>query len=390
MHILILPSAFPNDYNVYAGIFYQQMSISLHESGIQTGVIAPDVRPFKEVFSLAQWRQFGQFNAYALKEKLPVLRKTAINILPRFKYFNQWIAARYTLELFEKYIAKHGKPDLVHAHAGMWGGWEALKIKEKYDIPYVITEHSSAFLKQTLSRNDLNIHRKIYEKAEKIMAVSNALKVAIQSKFDFDIEVVPNFIDTSLYSLRIANKIPKKIFAVGNLLKTKGFDILIQAFAKCLAVHPEMKLTIAGTGPEKDALIALANSLNLKEKVFFTGALSPEDVSIAMQKSDIFVSASLFETFGVSIIEAMACGIPVVATKCGGPEEIVQNETGILCEKNDVEGLYNAILYVYEHFEKYEVQKIRQVVENRFSKHSIIERLKNIYLTHGDGAKKNQ
>lgn len=390
MHILLLPSAFPNNYNVYAGIFYQQMSISLHESGIQTGVIAPDVRPFKEVFSLAQWRQFGQFNSYALKEKLPVLRKTAINILPRFKYFNQWIAARYTLELFEKYITQHGKPDLIHAHAGMWGGWEALKIKEKYGIPYVITEHSSAFLKQTLSKNDLHIHQKIYERAEKIMAVSAALKVAIQSKLDFEIEVVPNFIDTSLYSLRTVNKTPKKIFAVGNLLKTKGFDILIRAFAKCVAIHPEIELTIAGAGPEKDALISLSNSLNLKEKIFFTGALSPENVSIAMQKADLFVSASLFETFGVSIIEAMACGLPVVATKCGGPEEIIQNETGLLCDKNDVEGLSDAILYVYQHFEKYEVQKIRKIVEERFSKHSIIERLINIYLRHGNGAKKKQ
>jgi glycosyltransferase involved in cell wall biosynthesis len=192
-------------------------------------------------------------------------------------------------------------------------------------------------------------------------------------------ELIPNFIDTNKYVVRRLSGKPKTLCSIGNLLKTKGFEELLQAFSKLLSMDADLRLIIIGDGPEKARLNELSYSLGIAAKVQFTGSITPAQVREFLSQTDIFVSASHFETFGVSIVEAMACGIPVVATRCGGPEETVVKQAGLLCKKQDSNVLFDAILYVYQNYHQYLPEQIRAHVEKNYSREAVLRRQVNIY-----------
>jgi glycosyltransferase involved in cell wall biosynthesis len=130
--------------------------------------------------------------------------------------------------------------------------------------------------------------------------------------------------------------------AVGRLVPQKGFDILLRAFAIAARQAPDWCLVIAGDGPQRDALRALAASLGLAERVQFRGVV---DAAGLMRSSDAFVLASRYEGFPNALVEAMAAGVPVVATDCpSGPREITDGgRLGLLVPLGDEPALASAI-----------------------------------------------
>ena len=124
-------------------------------------------------------------------------------------------------------------------------------------------------------------------------------------------------------------------------------------------------LVIAGAGEERKNLEKLIASLGLEKKVSLFGKANREEVRVLMQQANSFVLSSKIETFGVVLIEAMACGIPVVSTKCGGPNKIVDADTGVLCDST-VSGLSEAMLDVM--LKKKDGHLIRKKAVERYSK----------------------
>jgi glycogen(starch) synthase len=133
------------------------------------------------------------------------------------------------------------------------------------------------------------------------------------------------------------------VLSVGRFVQKKGFDILIQAFAKVTGKHPEVDLIIAGDGEELNRCKSLALQLGLNQKVFFLGAVDHQTVVELLLQCEIFVLPSRREPFGLVILEAMAAGKPVVATRVGGVPEIVSHlENGLLVEPDSPEELSKA------------------------------------------------
>ena len=120
-------------------------------------------------------------------------------------------------------------------------------------------------------------------------------------------------------------------------------DVTIKAFKLFYRENPNSSLTIVGDGPQRENLEKLVRSENLSDCVTFCGRLTRDRIKEVFDKSDCFVLASKGETFGVVYIEAMAAGLPVIATKCGGPEGFVNDSNGVLVEINDVEKLADAM-----------------------------------------------
>jgi glycosyltransferase involved in cell wall biosynthesis len=136
----------------------------------------------------------------------------------------------------------------------------------------------------------------------------------------------------------------KYVFAVGRLVKKKGFDLLVQAFAKVLTDYPDLQLWIAGDGPERDSLDELINSLNVFSQIKLLGSINQEDIARYHKASLFFVLSSREEPFGIVNLEAMAASKAVVATNVGGvPGVVCQGETGILVEPT-VDGLFSGML----------------------------------------------
>jgi glycosyltransferase involved in cell wall biosynthesis len=135
-----------------------------------------------------------------------------------------------------------------------------------------------------------------------------------------------------------------EILCPARLAHHKGIDVLLRAFAASAAPHPHAQLTIAGGGPDSAMLQALAAKLKLGTAVRFAGALAPAQMSQALDRADIVVLPSRSEALPLALLEALACGKPVVATCVGGiPEMIVCGENGMLVAVDDVAGLAAAL-----------------------------------------------
>lgn len=152
--------------------------------------------------------------------------------------------------------------------------------------------------------------------------------------------VIPTPVDVSVF--RQGNKLDRqqRLVTVANLIPLKGIDILIRA----LCNGPTVKLVVIGDGPEREKLEKLSKELELEEHITFTGFISQDKVAEYLQSSSIFVLPSLSEGVPRSILEAMACGMFVIATRVGGiPDVITDEKNGLLVQPNDVNALSKAI-----------------------------------------------
>ncbi|MGG0287555.1 glycosyltransferase family 4 protein [Peribacillus butanolivorans] len=143
----------------------------------------------------------------------------------------------------------------------------------------------------------------------------------------------------------------KTIIAAGRLVPQKGFDLLIEAFKIVNHQYPDWKLKIFGGGREKENLQDLITKYKLYNHVILMG--STQHIDIELSKASIYALSSRFEGFGMVIVEAMQCGVPVVSFDCPkGPSEIIShNEDGILVEDGNVEKFAESLMALMEDFE---------------------------------------
>jgi glycosyltransferase involved in cell wall biosynthesis len=159
----------------------------------------------------------------------------------------------------------------------------------------------------------------------------------------------------------------------------KGIDILLYAISKLdKSFISKTQFIIGGDGLKLDEYKNLAKKLGLSN-VYFIGRVNRNEAPRIFSSSHVYVMPSRHETFGVVYAEAIASGLPVIATRCGGPEDIVNESNGILIDVDDIDGLGNAISYMFENYYKYDPNKIREDFEKRFSKKAVVSQLMKIY-----------
>ena len=129
----------------------------------------------------------------------------------------------------------------------------------------------------------------------------------------------------------------------------------------------------------KDTSKTKINTYNLQDNIILLGKKSKEDIVPLLQQSDLFILPSRSETFGVAYIEAMACGLPIIATDCGGPRDIVTPENGLLIPNEDTCALADAILYMVRNINKYNRKAIAEDCQARFSSEVIAKQLTQIF-----------
>ena len=192
---------------------------------------------------------------------------------------------------------------------------------------------------------------------------------------------MPNIVNERFCSFELRPNESKNFEFINVALMTenKCQANILHAFSRISKVNPNIRLTLGGDGPVRSQLEQLAHDLGIAEKVKFTGMLTREQVLAAMAAADAFVLSSRYETFGVVVIEALALGKPVIATRCGGPESIVRKEDGILILVDDVDALAAAMIKMVENRNDYDPAEIRKACSARFSEAAIAKRLMNTY-----------
>lgn len=230
--------------------------------------------------------------------------------------------------------------------------------------------------------------------SKRIVFVSNQLKDHFIKEYNIRSEkavTIYNGIDLEVYRDHRSISIRKElgldsrhilIGSIGNIREAKGYDYLLQAADVVIRTHPECRFVIAGegSGPLYNKLLTLNQSLGLEEKVFFLGFR--KDVSEILNNFDIFVLSSTSEGFSIVTLEAMACRIPVVVTRCGGPQEIVDDRYELTAPPADSDALAGVIMKAIEDKIMLDmcVDNSYEIVSKRFSKHAMLKEYEKSYI----------
>jgi glycosyltransferase involved in cell wall biosynthesis len=236
----------------------------------------------------------------------------------------------------------------------------AVRFAHRHRIPSVMTCHTvmdSRFL--TFWQRVLGSVFRL-RSADRLIAVSQAS--AHFSHFlgfpENSITVVPNGVDLSCFNGKIDALLMRRELGIGDkplvvtasrLIKRKSPGLLISAFARVLKVMPDAKLVIAGSGREENDLSHRVRDLNIADSVFMVGGLAREKVAQLMAAANVFVLPSKLESFGLSLLEASAAGVPVVCSRAGGIPEIFQDGlNALLYPPGDYHAMAKAIVRVIE------------------------------------------
>lgn len=328
--------------------------------------------------------------------KGPVFKKTTFTTedgVPTWRIFQfyppkantflvrKWIA-NYVKDIL-KYIDAEGKPDIIHAHSYLAASVCAA-LQQKVRIPFIYTERLSGFILGTIPKHHYPFLPGCFELATAITCVSPGLLSRIEPHSPKPIRVIPNFYDEEIFYMD-TNVVKDKTFSwvsIGEPAHIKGLDILFTAFALLKEKLPDspMQLVLIDRIPEKEELMKLAQSLHIENDIVWTGLIPQSEIATILQKSHVLISASRVETFGKAIIEAQACGLPVVATKTDGAKYIMTSpDQGALAEIGSPESLMRAMGKVFTEYTSYDGQRIHGIVERRFNKKVVIHQWMELY-----------
>jgi glycosyltransferase involved in cell wall biosynthesis len=291
----------------------------------------------------------------------------------------------YAKKIFNAFINNHGIPDLIHAHVSYPAGLAATIISKKYQIPVAITEHMGPFpwpIYRTKSGHPILAIKTAYNNSTSFSAVGTILakKIKLYGLTD-NIDIIPNFVDENKFipTNNYNNKYIYTFISVGGPSFDKGTDSLLRAFAK-LPSNLNLTLAIAGSTTFINFYKKLSISLGIYRRIFWLGLLSRADIIKLYQSGMIFILPSRSETFGISYVEAIMTGIPVIATKCGGPEDIINNINGIMVPIDDVDSLADAMYNIYNNYHLFSNFLIRNDAINRFSSTIITKKINEFYI----------
>lgn len=384
------------------GSFFREQALALAKRGYQLGVIHPQHR------SMRQWQSVftGRYGFAAEDDDgIPTLRIHTMTWLPRqIPYINYLMWVRNGIRLYEEYVERYGRPDVIHAHGMMYGGLLAWHIQRRHGVPFVITEHGTAYARNLFAPWELAVGAKAAAAADARLAVSEAFCQEMTGFLGGEWMPCPNVVSPvfSGYSLpddspddspdnplrsRIKGESADTSFVfttVAYLSKRKRIHHIITAFARAFKADSTTRLQIGGDGKERESLEALAAELGVADRVTFLGALDRQGVRDAIARSAVFILASQYETFGVVVIEALALGKPVIATRCGGPNQVMREQDGLMIPPDDVDALTAAMRHMRACASQYDVAEIRSACIARYGEAALVDRLSAVYANIAD------
>ncbi len=389
--IAVIPSWYPPA----GGEFFREHSIAVADQGAEVWVLAAIETGINDKAGLFLFgnKKKRESETIGISEHSSIFRR-----IPLADRVNVKLWTRQVLSMYREFCKSHGKPDLIQAHSSMWAGVAAARIKKAGGVPYILTEHRGRFTGSGAFRNLLRswhipLLKEAFEGADRVVTVSSSaqrriLEIAPASKPR--LKVIPNMTDTSYFvppETDLRNPECFTFVCVTSLEEIKGVDYLLKAFSvlKKMGKAANAKLVITGGGPLHGNLRRLTEQLGLNDSVSFTGYLDKEGILNELQRADSFVLPSLCEAFGIVLIEAMSCGLPVIATDSGGPAEIVNRENGVIVKAGSAEELTGAMYRMLSEAGLYDRAKISLQARQKYSRDIIAKQYMDLYKTILEG-----
>lgn len=365
MNILMLTPWYPDKIHPTSGAFIRSQAEAI-SSDHHVVVISSKVNYTR--FSLCSYT-VEESNYKGIREYRLMINRS----LPVYNQINQLaIAIFFTLK-----ITKGFKPDVIHSSIGypgaFWGWVMSRLLKRKF----VFTEHT-----RVINNFRSFFHKQLtlfaLRRTENCIAVSSVLATEIEAYTNKKVTVIPNVVEVERFETVTAD-LPAEVhigFLGGMNTPVKGLDLLLRALA---SLNGSYTFHIGGSGTLEAEYKTLARSLGIMEKCRFYGFIQYDQVPSFMQQLSFLVCSSRYETFNVSLVEAMATGLPVVSTRCGGPEDFVDEKNGILVDVNQPEKLAAGIAWMMANYRSFDRQRIKEYARNNFSAACYRDRINKIY-----------
>jgi L-malate glycosyltransferase len=369
MTVLILTHSYPDSRIKWRGLFIRDQALAMSEK-----------HEIIVIYFRVEYTRFSPFSKYSFEKRengkiteYELTTGKSFPVINQLKYLNE------TYRFIRKEILGKKKIEIIHSHLSYPAGFLGTIIQKRENIPCVLTEHSwiAKYFRSTIHRLCVLYTLK---NAGSLVAVSRALGDDVNRYCKRRVNIVPNVIDFKKFSLPdpLIGHTNLNIGILGGMGNyRKGLDILIKAIA--LIKDMDVKVHIGGDGKYLSTFRVLARELGVDGKCLFYGEIKPESIQDFYSGLDFYVLPSRDETFGVVVIEAMACGLPVIATRCGGPEEIITKETGVLIEKENPQELAQAIRSLSGNLDSYNRKSIRSYVLEKYSLDRFTESLTEVY-----------
>jgi glycosyltransferase involved in cell wall biosynthesis len=305
-----------------------------------------------------------------------------------FPKITQWSLSKALLTVLKKHSF-----DIIHLHALFPCGMAAKTLKQA-GHRVVITVHGGDWYSNLNNQNLMTIIEESMLFCDKVITVGKKLEEDIIKKFPSlknKVQHIPHDINTTKFIPSVSRSTALEklnwdttklhLLTVANLYKVKGIDLLIEAISK-LEFEEKPRLHIISPRYDlsyKNEIESLIRQLNLQEQVTFHPSM-PEDKLISYyHAADLYISPSRKEGFGLAMAEAAACGVPVLATKSGGAEQIINNKNGILIKAHSSKSITNGIIDILKKLEYYNPSEMHSDISNRFSKRQKANALQEVY-----------
>lgn len=374
----------PSWYIPHGGKFVRNQVQTLQEQGLNVNILANNALSMKldkSKFLTYPWKSY-----VSMEDDILVYRYFQRNF-PKLTKVNAMRWINQTIQLFEKYQKIYGKPNIIHAHTALWAGYTACLIKQKYNIPYIITEHYSNlsltcdYAKKTIKQWHTIYYETAFSNANHIVPVSNIIQPKIESFLKQQVPITPisNVLNTDYFHFK-ERKVGEtiKFVATNGFYYQKGYDILIPAFDNACEVNTNLEITIVGENFDTKGFEEIWNRVKHKNKFHFTGELTSDGVRNELWNANIFIIPSRVESQSVSTLEALSTGLPIIATTTI-PTIMTTAENSIVVPVEDIEAMTVAILQMSKNFQNYDGKYISKHIKSIAGKDSFTKEILTVY-----------
>jgi len=372
---------YPTKENHVEGIFIQrQIELLASDLRFQHVVVRKIQKPFsvlrhlKTIAGFFEQEKIGSMHVISIPEQSRLYQK----------YF--WRYQTIIEHSVLNRLVKRFQPKLVHLHVVYGFAKEALYLKQVKAVPFIVSEHMGPFPFEWLHNKEDVVTQPIKE-ASVVVAVSTAQAMQIHAFTGVKALVIPNVIDEGIFRFQETKRSATErsgfhLIFVGIYTKAKGIDYLLRVFPDFLHAHPNSILHLVGAATDErmKELKAFIAKHRIENHIQFHGSLSATALSKLYHDCDFYVCSSEWESFGLSALEALFTGLPVVSTNCGGVNDFITPENGMLIENNQQDRtLLNGLLQMAEKLPSFNRKSIAAKAREKFSNRFIRENYINIY-----------
>jgi glycosyltransferase involved in cell wall biosynthesis len=380
-YVLVLPGWYPHALDPYTGDFNQRHVIAASKFTPQL-VLYIGKDPGFTLHQIKKDIHIVHDNLVEIRILYPQLSFKVLDVIWSNVRF-LWLLLSTTHQLFRVL----GKPFLLHAYIVMRGGLAATIIGKKYRIPFVLSENwtiyydtDKGYIKQ---RNFIFrwLVLQVYKQVKLFLPVTQNLNNKVAALFGkIPASVIPNVVDTTLFNRDSTQPYttPFTFLHASTMWYQKNPEGLLRSFKLLTETHPQVKLILAGPAP--DEVKTYANSLfGNSRHIEFVGNRSYEEVAVLMKQCQALVLFSRYENLPCVILEALCCGLPVISTKVGGIDEVIDTSNGLLIANEDETALLKDMESMIEHYHNYNNQQIAAVAQQQFSYEAIGKQIAAVY-----------